>query len=64
MASQRRPASSEIAANQAEGAYRENGKGIATVDVIPYGKERLQVKLGDQQPRQLMPMFSTPAMRR
>lgn len=38
-----------IAANQAEGAYRENGKGIATVDVIPYGKDRLEVKLGHQQ---------------
>ncbi|MCS3433072.1 6-phospho-beta-glucosidase [Klebsiella sp. BIGb0407] len=37
-----------IAANQAEGAYRENGKGIATVDVIPYGKDRLEVKLGNQ----------------
>ena len=37
-----------IAANQAEGAYRENGKGIATVDVIPYGKDRLNVKLGNE----------------
>lgn len=35
-----------IAANQAEGAYREQGKGIATVDVIPYGPERMTVKLG------------------
>lgn len=36
-----------IAANQAEGAYREKRKGIATVDVIPYGKTRLSVKLGE-----------------
>lgn len=39
-----------IAANQAEGAWREGGKGPATVDMIPHGPERLAVKLG-QQPR-------------
>ncbi|WP_202304186.1 6-phospho-beta-glucosidase [Dryocola clanedunensis] len=35
-----------IAANQAEGAYLEGGKGITTVDVIPHGKDRMAVKLG------------------
>ncbi|WP_418304137.1 6-phospho-beta-glucosidase [Pantoea alhagi] len=39
-----------IAANQAEGAWREGGKGPATVDMIPHGANRLAVKLG-QQPR-------------
>ncbi|MEM6160280.1 6-phospho-beta-glucosidase [Erwinia sp. P6884] len=39
-----------IAANQAEGAWREGGKGTATVDMLPHGPERLAVKLG-QQPR-------------
>lgn len=35
-----------IAANQAEGAYLEGGKGLTTVDTIPHGKDRLSVKLG------------------
>ena len=35
-----------IAANQAEGAYREGGKGLTTVDMIPYGENRMPVKLG------------------
>ncbi|MCT4711160.1 6-phospho-beta-glucosidase [Enterobacteriaceae bacterium H11S18] len=35
-----------IAANQAEGAYLEGGKGITTVDMIPHGKDRMAVKLG------------------
>ncbi|GKW22462.1 6-phospho-beta-glucosidase [Pectobacterium carotovorum subsp. carotovorum] len=39
-----------IAANQAEGAYREGGKGLTTVDMIPHGVNRLPVKLG-QEPR-------------
>ncbi|MBM7540320.1 6-phospho-beta-glucosidase [Amphibacillus cookii] len=29
-----------IAANQAEGAYKEDGKGMALVDVLPSGKQR------------------------
>ena len=36
-----------IAANQAEGAYLEDGKGLTTVDMIPHGKNRMYVKLGD-----------------
>ena len=35
-----------IAANQAEGAYQEGGKGLSTVDMIPHGENRLGVKLG------------------
>ncbi|WP_234497664.1 6-phospho-beta-glucosidase [Vibrio maritimus] len=35
-----------IAANQAEGGYREGDKGLTTVDMIPYGDNRMPVKLG------------------
>ncbi|CAI2524087.1 Aryl-phospho-beta-D-glucosidase BglH [Serratia fonticola] len=37
-----------LAANQAEGAYLEGGKGLTTVDMIPHGKDRLAVKLGQE----------------
>lgn len=37
-----------IAANQAEGACFEGGKGLSTVDMIPYGEHRLAVKLGQE----------------
>ena len=37
-----------MAANQAEGAYLESGKGLTTVDMIPHGKDRLAVKLGKE----------------
>ena len=39
-----------IAANQAEGGYLEDGKGLTTVDMIPHGKNRMYVKLGDMYP--------------
>jgi len=39
-----------IAANQAEGAYLADGKGLTTVDMVPHGKNRLKVKLGDMYP--------------
>ncbi len=35
-----------LAANQAEGGYREGGKGLTTVDMIPHGANRMAVKLG------------------
>ncbi|MGB9098232.1 6-phospho-beta-glucosidase [Erwinia sp.] len=35
-----------LAANQAEGASFEGGKGLTTVDVIPHGPQRLAVKTG------------------
>lgn len=34
------------AANQCEGAYQENGRGLANVDVIPHGADRSSVMLG------------------
>ena len=34
------------AANQCEGAYREGGRGLANVDVIPHGPDRRSVMLG------------------
>ncbi|MDV4149425.1 6-phospho-beta-glucosidase [Clostridium sp. AL.422] len=39
-----------IAANQAEGAYLEDGKGLTNIDMIPHGKNRMYVKLGDMYP--------------
>ena len=37
-----------LAANQSEGAYREGGKGLTTVDMIPHGTNRMAVKLGQE----------------
>jgi 6-phospho-beta-glucosidase len=34
------------AANQCEGAYLEGGRGLANVDVVPHGKDRFPVALG------------------
>lgn len=34
------------AANQVEGGYNEGGRGLANVDVIPHGKDRMNVMLG------------------
>lgn len=35
------------AANQCEGAYNEDGRGLASVDVIPYGEDRFKVAKGE-----------------
>ncbi|CAH0537035.1 6-phospho-beta-glucosidase [Vibrio marisflavi] len=35
-----------IAANQSEGAHLAGGKGLTTVDMIPYGQNRMPIKLG------------------
>lgn len=35
-----------IAANQSEGAHLAGGKGLTTVDMIPYGENRMPIKLG------------------
>mgnify|MGYP000063736231 CR=1 FL=1 len=43
-----------IAANQAEGAYLEDGKGLTTEDMIPHGEKRMYVKLGDMYPVELI----------
>ncbi len=37
-----------LAANQCEGAYRQGGRGLANVDVIPYGKDRPAVMRGEK----------------
>ncbi|MFQ2100872.1 6-phospho-beta-glucosidase [Aeromonas sanarellii] len=37
-----------LAANQAEGAHLEGGKGLTTVDMIPHGPSRMAVKLGQE----------------
>ena len=34
------------AANQCEGAWQAGGKGLATVDVTPFGADRFPVALG------------------
>lgn len=41
------------AANQCEGGYLEGGKGLGTVDVIPWGPERRAVMLGTKDYRTL-----------
>lgn len=35
-----------IAANQAEGAYLEGGRGLSNIDMIPHGANRMKTKLG------------------
>lgn len=35
-----------VAANQCEGAYLEDGKGLSTIDVLPIGKNRFPISLG------------------
>ena len=34
------------AANQCEGGYQEGNRGLANVDVIPAGKDRMDICLG------------------
>lgn len=36
------------AANQCEGAYREGGRGLSSVDVIPFGPDRMPVARGQK----------------
>lgn len=50
-----------IAANQAEGAYLEDGKGLTTVDMIPHGEKRMYVKLGDMYPVEEIPGENYPS---
>ena len=35
------------AANQCEGAYNVDGRGLANVDLVPHGKDRFKVMMGD-----------------
>ena len=46
---------SAIAANQAEGAFREGGRGVSNIDMIPHGPERMPVKLGNVPSPSLQP---------
>jgi len=39
--------SGAIAANQSEGAYLEDGKGLTNIDMIPHGKHRKNIKAGN-----------------
>lgn len=50
-----------IAANQAEGGYAEGGKGLTTVDMIPYGENRLPIKLGLREQVELDPVEFYPS---
>lgn len=34
------------AANQCEGAYNEGGRGLSSVDVVPFGEDRMKVAKG------------------
>ena len=36
-----------IAANQVEGGYNEDGRGLANMDVVPSGKNRFQYMFGN-----------------
>lgn len=38
-------------ANQYEGAYLEDGKGLSNVDLIPSGSQRLDVARGELDPK-------------
>lgn len=44
-----------IAANQAEGGWREGGRGPSNVDLIPHGANRMPVKLGQVPHPALLP---------
>lgn len=50
-----------IAANQAEGAYLEDGKGLTNVDMIPHGSKRMHVKLGNMYPVEFIEGESYPS---
>ncbi|WP_195953436.1 6-phospho-beta-glucosidase [Clostridium saudiense] len=50
------------AANQCEGAYNLGGRGLANVDVQPYGKERFAVSKGDRAMLELEEDYYYPAL--
>lgn len=50
------------AANQCEGAYREGGRGLANVDVIPHGPDRRSVMLGVRKMDQIEAGYYYPAL--
>lgn len=48
-------------ANQYEGAYLEDGKGLSNVDLIPSGSQRLDVARGELDPKLLPDTAKFPA---
>lgn len=50
------------AANQCEGAYREGGRGLANVDVIPHGPDRRNVMLGNLHMDEIQAGYYYPAL--
>ena len=53
-----------LAANQSEGAFREGGKGLTTVDMIPHGEHRMAVNWGWKNVFSCAMTSFIPAMRR
>ena len=49
------------AANQCEGAYAEDGRGLANVDVCPHGPERMAVAAGERKMLDFEPGYYYPA---
>lgn len=52
---------SAISANQAEGAFCEDGRGLSNIDMIPYGQDRMKVKLGSVSHPALQPEMIYPS---
>ena len=49
------------AANQCEGGYDQGGRGLSSVDVIPFGPERMAVARGDKEMLSCQEGYSYPA---
>ena len=49
------------AANQCEGGYNLGGRGLSSVDVIPFGPERMKVARGEQKMLSCEPGYTYPA---
>ena len=49
------------AANQCEGAYNEDGRGLSSVDVVPYGPDRMKVARGEMKMLDVDPAYTYPA---
>lgn len=44
-----------ISANQAEGAFQEDNRGISNIDLIPHGPQRTAIKLGNNIQTEILP---------
>ena len=49
------------AANQCEGAYQEGGRGLSSVDVVPFGPDRMKVSRGQMKMLACDPAYVYPA---